>query len=152
MARFFRRGITKIYYLPACSNTSAPTSAEISAGIDLSPKIAAIAGFQLKNTPIATPDLVTTFDPTIPGVDAADNSELTFYSDDTSDTTKTTLAKGTAGFLLFALRGAGTGKPAETWPIKVTSNSEEYVLTNDAAKYMVGFSVTSIPIQNATMP
>lgn len=152
MARFFRRGITKIYFLPAVSNPAAPSSGEISAGTDLSAKIAAITGFQLSNTPIVTPDLVTTFDPQIPGVDAAANSDLTFYSDDTADTVKTTLSKGTAGFLLFMLRGAGTGKPAETWPVTVTQNAEEYVLTNDAAKYMVGFSVTSRPTQGAVLP
>lgn len=152
MARFFRRGVTKIYYLPSISNTAAPTSGEITAGIDLSPKIAAISGFQLKNTPIVTPDLVTTFDSQIPGVDVADNSELTFYADSSTDSVKTTLTKGTAGFLLFAMRGTGTGKPAETWPITVTHNAEEYTLGNEAARYMVGFSVTSIPIQTAVLP
>lgn len=152
MARFFRRGVTKIYYLPAVANTAAPTSGEIAAGVDLSPKLSAITGFSLANTPIMTPDLVSTFDSQIPGVDAAANSTLEFYSDDTSDTTKTTLAKNTAGFLLFAMRGTGTGKPAETWPIKVTSNAEQYSLANDAAKYICGFSITSVPIQNAVLP
>jgi hypothetical protein len=152
MARFFRRGVTKIYFCPSLADPSAPTSGEISGGTDLSGRIAAISGFQLKNNPITTPDLVTTFDPQIPGVDSADSSELTFYSDDTSDSVKTALTKNTAGFLVFAMRGSATGAPAETWPVTVTHNAEEYTLGNEAARYMVGFSVTSIPVQDAVMP
>lgn len=152
MARFFRRGVTKIYFLPSVANTAAPTSSEVTAGTNLSPQIAAITGFQLSNTPIVTPDLVSTFDSQIAGVDAAANSELDFYSQTSTDAIKTALAKGTVGFLLFAMRGSTAASPAEVWPVTVTFNAEEYVLTNDAAKYKVGFSVTSVPIQNAVMP
>lgn len=152
MARFFRRGKTRIWFLPAVSNKSAPSSAEITAGTELTGSIQAISGFQLANTPISTPDLQTTFNSEIPGEDAAGNSSLTMYDDDASSAVKTALAKNTAGFLLFGPYGITTGKRAEVWPVTVTSNSDEYTMGNEAARFMVGFSVTSIPTQNAVMP
>ncbi len=150
--RFFRRGVTQVFFPPAVSNLSAPSSGEITAGTELTSQIETITGWMLTNTPIKTPDLVTTFDTEIPGIDSTAASSFTMY--DLKDTTalKDSLAKGLTGFVLWCPYGKVTGKRCETWPSTIISNSYEYVVTNNPARYKVEFSVTQTPVLMATLP
>jgi hypothetical protein len=154
MARFFRRGVSRFYFLPACANLDAPTSGEITAGKELTGSIADIAGWEYTNQVIETPDYATTFDSQIGGPDKAAASSFTLYDgDQTADATlRAALAKGTAGFVLLAPYGATATKRAEVWPATVIAESDRYTTGNEAAKYMVQYSVTSRPHQNAAMP
>lgn len=152
MAKFFRRGVSKILFLPAVANAAAPTRAEINAGTDLTPVVAAIAGFQLSNSPIPTPNLKDVFTPQITGEDTVTDSTLTFNDDDASSTVRTALAKGTAGFILLMPYGDVPTKRAETWPAKSTGFNDEWSLDNTPAKAMAGFAITAVPTQNAVIP
>lgn len=152
MARFFRRGVSKIYFLPAVASLTAPTAPEIAAGTDLSGEVADINGFQLTNSPITTPDLSTTFDSQINGPDAASDSSLTFYDDDVSTTIRDALAKGTDGFVLLAPYGSASGKRCEVWPVRVTGFNDEWSMGNDPARAMCGFAITDTPEQDAVLP
>lgn len=151
MARFFRRGTTKIAYLPAIASLDAPTSGEVAAGTDLTGAIADTAGWDFSNTPITTPDLSTTFDTQIGGPDSAGTPTMTFYDDQTT-TIRAALAKGTAGFILRQPYGSATTKRAEVFPIKTTAVNDAYTLGNEAAKFIVGFAVTAVPHLAAAMP
>lgn len=151
MARFFRRGVSKVRFLPAVAGAS-PTRAEITAGTDLSAAIAAIGGFSLENAPITTPDLATQFDSQIDGPDTSGASTLTFYDDDTSTTVRTALAKGTAGYLLFMPYGDVTSKRCEVWPVKSTGVNDQWSLDATSAQFQVGFAVTSKPNQSGVIP
>lgn len=149
MARFFRRGVSKVYYLPAVAAPSTgPTNAEITAGSELTNDIAEISGFQLQNSPIATPDLQSTFTKTIVGEDTTDTSTMTFYDTDGSATHRTTLAKGTAGFICLMPYGTAATKRIETWPIRSTGVNDEWTVGNDPARFIVGFAITDVPSQN----
>src|SRR5262249_22947661 len=121
------------------------------------PQISAISGFQLSNSPIKTPDLNTTYDAEIPGVDQSSNSQFEFYQP--SDTSSTgnpfafilyTLVKGKKGFVVFAPTGNAVGQRFEVWPVIVTSTSNAYTLGNDPARFMVDFSVYARPALNGT--
>lgn len=151
MARFFRRGVSKVKFLPAVAGTS-PTRAEITAGTDLSPAIAGINGFSLANNPITTPDLATNFDSQIDGPDSADQSSLNFYDDDTTTTIRTAVAKGTTGFVVLFPYGDVAGKRCEVWPSKSTGVNDEWGLDATAAQFQVGFAVTAKPTQNGVTP
>src|SRR5687768_17359539 len=100
MAKFFRRGVSKIRWAPAVAGTS-PTRPEITAGTDLSPDLNEINGFQLSNSPIPVQNLAEKFTPQIDGEDTVADSSLVFNDDDTTTTIRTAIAKGTAGFLIF---------------------------------------------------
>lgn len=152
MARFFRRGVSQIRFLPAVSNAALPSSGEISAGTDLTPEVADISGYMLENKPIETPDLKTTFDTQINGPDQTADSKITFYDQDNSATIRVALAKGANGFILLAPYGMGTGKRAEIWPVRSTGVNDEWDLGAKAAHYVVGFAVTALPTQTATLP
>lgn len=146
MAKFFRRGVTKVRFLPAvAAATLVPTRAEITAGTDLSTLLAAIDGWELQNNPIPTPDMADAFTGNIPGEDTASDSSLTFYDDDASTTKRTTLAKGTAGFIYVMPYGDVSGKRAETFPIRVTRVTDEKTVGNDPARFVVGVAITAPP-------
>lgn len=156
MSRYFRRGTTKIYYAPSIANLDAPTVAELAAGTELGCEVADIAGFAFKNSPIDVPDMCSTFVKNIPGEDKADASSMTFYEDDASNPIKSLLAKAVEGFVVFFPYGVTGGSPAagddcEVWPISVASNTREWKAGNEAAKFMVEFTITDVPDQDAEM-
>lgn len=155
MAKFFRRGVSKIYFLPAVADTTLPfnpTRAEITAGTDLSPFVNGLAGFQFANTRIDTPILSSSFTPEIDGPDEVGDSTLTFLDDDTSTTVRTALAKGTAGFIFLMPYGDVPTKRGEVWPVKSTGVNDEWSMGNDPARFTVGFAITDPPSQNSVIP
>jgi hypothetical protein len=156
MARFFRRGKSKIEFLPAIANTAAPTRPEIAAGTDLSPAIQGLAGFQLTNTPIATPDLSARFNKSIPGEDTTAASSLDFFDDDSgssiADTARTVLAKGTIGYIVLMPYGDIATKRCEVWQVQSTGVNDMWALGNEAARFAVPFAVLDVPVQNAVIP
>jgi len=151
MGRFFRRGESRIYMLPAIAGTN-PTGTEISNGVELTTDISNMTGWDFANTPITTPDLSTTFDTQIGGPDTAGSPTIEFYDRDDDTTIRGALAKGTTGFLLRAPYGSATTKRAEKFPVKVTSRNDAYTLGNDAAKFVVGFAITAAPSLSIAMP
>lgn len=151
MARYFRRGVSKVKWAPAVAGTS-PTRPEITAGVDLSASIAGINGFQFSNSPIATPDLSDNFDSQITGPDAAGDSSLDFYDDDTSSTIRTTLAKGTAGCLLMMPYGDVPTKRCEVWRVTSLGVNDAWSMDAAAAQFNIQFAVNTRPTQNGVIP
>lgn len=154
MARFNRKGVTKILFADTIASTTyMPTLAEITGATDYSGKIAAVDGFSLENQEIETPDMASTFVAKIPGDDQAADSSLTFYEDDVTDAIETDLAKGTVGFVIICRKGkAASTKGMDVYPVRVASNSAAITADNEAAKIMVKFSITDRPLLNATVP
>lgn len=157
MARFMRKGTTKVYFVPTIASPAAPTVAEITAGTRLDTELAAVNGFEFANSPIQTPDMATTFTSQINGEDTAADSNMEFYQQKTgTDTVKAALAKGTAGYVVLFDRGTAGSTPAvadkcEVWPVTVASNANMYTTDNEAAKFRVNYSVTSPPTLSATL-
>lgn len=152
MSRFFRRGLSEVIFAPAVVDLAAPTRVEITAGVDLTPGIAEINGFSFANSPITTPDLSTTFTTQIPGEDTSDASALVFYDDDTSETIRDAVAKGTVGFLIFMPYGDTATKRAEVWPTITTGANDQWTTGNEAAKFQASFAITAEPTQDAVVP
>ncbi|MEZ7005669.1 hypothetical protein [Streptomyces sp. AD55] len=154
MARFNRKGTTKILWVPTiASPTYLPTDAELTAGTDYTKQIAAVEGFSIENQEIETPDMASTFVAKIPGDDSAADSSLTFYEDDEDDDIETDLAKGTVGFVVICRKGKAAGsKGMDVHPVRVASNSPAITADNEAAKITVAFSIIDRPLLNATVP
>lgn len=151
MARFYRRGISKMKFLPAVAGAS-PTRAEINAGVDISPQVADINGFSLQNQPITTPDLSTSFDTQIAGSDQAADSSVTMYDDNASATIRNAMAKGTAGYMVLFPYGDTTTKRLEVYAVTSTGVNDQWSTAAEAAKYIASFAVTSTPNQNGVTP
>lgn len=152
MARFFRRGVSKVRFLPTVADQAAPDRTEIDAGIDLSPFIAGITGFQLNNSPIPVPNLNDTFTSQIDGEDTVADSTLTLNDDTDDDAIRTALPKGTAGFILLMPYGDTPTKRCEVWPVKVTGYNDAWSVDNSPAQATVGFAITAVPEQDAVVP
>ncbi|MFI1563856.1 hypothetical protein ACH4ZX_12485 [Streptomyces sp. NPDC020490] len=154
--RFMRRGITKIYWLRGvAAESKIPTRAELSApnATDLTEAISDVDGWSLTNEAIETPDMASTFSSSIPGNDKADNSSITFYEDQLSDTIETLLTKGTVGFVVFLRKGDIPGsRSMDTFPVQVASRTAQYNAGNEAAKFQAVFSITSPPALDAPVP
>lgn len=151
MAKFFRRGVSKIHFLPAVAGAS-PTRAEITAGSDLSPSVTGLSGWQFSNTRIDTPILSSSFTPQIDGPDTVGDSSLQFLDDDSTSTVRTLLAKGTSGYIVKFPYGDVPTKRCEVWPVKSTGVNDEWSMGNDPARYDVGFAITNVPVQSGTVP
>lgn len=151
--RFFRRGKSKIYVCPLVAGDS-PTTAEITAGTDISGSIAAIAGFGLTNSPIATPDLGTAFNSQIEGEDAVADSSFTLYDDDSEagETLRTLLAKGTEVVIVLMPYGHIAAKRCEKWPVKSTGFNDTWSMDAAAAQAVVGFAISKTPVQDGIIP
>lgn len=156
MANFFRRGKSKVRFLPAvaayAAGAGSPTRAEITAGTDLSAALTEMSGFQLSNSPIPTPNLADTFTFQITGEDTVADSVVTFLDDDAAATVRTALAKGTAGFILLMPYGDVATKRCEVWPVKSAGVNDEWTVGNDPARFAVGLAITNVPNQNGTVP
>jgi hypothetical protein len=152
MSKFFRRGTSKIYFLPVVAaysgasgvGTGSPTNSEFNAGTDLSNQISALTGFQLTNSSINTPDLGSTFVKNITGEDTTAASSLTFYDDTTSTTIRTLLAKGQEGYVVLCPYGKITSKRCEVWPVRSAGVNDTWDTGNEAARFVSAFAVTDV--------
>ncbi len=151
MAKFFRRGKSKIRFCPTVAGAS-PTRAELTAGTDLTPLVSDISGFSLSNSPIAVANLQDTFTPQIDGEDTTDDSTLTFNDDDAVTTVRTALAKGTSGFIVLMPYGDVAPKRCEVWPVRSTGVNDQWTTGNEAARFVTGFAITDPPKQSAVIP
>lgn len=151
MAKFYRRGTSKIRFLPSVAGSS-PTRAEMNAGVDLSVSVTDIAGWQMSNAPISFPVLATTFDEQVIGPDTVADSTLTFIDDDAVTTIRTALAKGTLGYVMLMPYGDVPTKRAEIWQVRSSGVNDEWSMGADPARYVVGFAIQTIPNQAAVIP
>lgn len=152
VARFMRKGITKIYLVPTITNTAAPTTAQITAGTNLTPQVAEVSGFTFTNNPISTPDMDTAYVSQIAGEDSGEASSITFYElRGGTDTINAALTKGLNAYICIYYAGIAGATPAasdklEVWPISVSSNARIYSAGNEAAQYRVAFAITGPPV------
>lgn len=149
MARITLPGRAKMRWLasePAAP--TAPTAAEIAAGVDLigtgqAEALAEIQGLILNSTTIPTPDYTSHQVGNVPGDETIADSRLSFYKDDTIETIYTTLVKGTAGFLAVMYDGESVGEEVKVYPATVQSNERRP--DRDAANIFDVPLSTSIP-------
>lgn len=158
MARFFRRGKSRVLFAPtvagysATAGTGSPTRGEITGATVLQTQIAEVNGFSFSNSPISVPDLNSTFTSTIAGEDVAEDSGFVFYDDDAASTIRTALAKGTKGFILLLPYGDVATKRVEVWPVESTGVADEWTAGNDPARFNVSFGITSPPSLAGVIP
>ena len=151
--RYFRRGVSKVFFLPAVATPTAPSRPEITAGPDLSVDLADMTGFQFENSPIQTPNLASSFTPQIDGEDTVPSSSLVFYDRNAADETiRNVLAKGVKGFLGMFPYGDIPTERMEVWEISSAGVNDEWSMGNDAARFAVGVSILSPPEQDVAIP
>lgn len=149
---YWRKGVTKVYFTTAVI-TTAPTQAQITAGTNLSDRIASMDGWETAVARIDTDNLGSTFTSTITGPRTVGNAALTFLDVKNPagltaaafDAVRTLLANGTRGTLMIMPYGTTTGNRVEIWPVESSGPNDMISLGNEPAKYTVEFGVTGLP-------
>lgn len=149
--RYYRRGVTKVLWLPACANTAAPSRAEINAGTALEGETGAMAGWQTTSATVPTPALGRRFTPTVGGEITAADSSLTLWASKTGVDVRQLLARETEGFVAWMDEGDVEGQTMDIYPVTVTSQAKIREL-DTAAQIMVQFSITDEPSENVEIP
>ena len=153
-ARFVRRGVTKIFFVPAVADIAVgATRAEITAGTDMSAQVAEVAGWLMTNQAIPTPDLGSSFESSIPGTNQTADSSLTFYEDLEDETLEEMLPPLTPGFVVFLRKGdKPTSKSMDTFPVRVASKGSAITTGNEAARWTAAFGITGEPSLDQPVP
>jgi hypothetical protein len=151
--RFFRPGLTKVYWVVAIATYTAPTRAEINLGVDVSDEIAEINGFTVTSDSVDTPDLGSRFVSKIPGRINAEDSSLNFYASSTGfNDARSVLPRDTSGFVIFMDAGdvSTTGR-MDIYPAKVASHGKLRGI-EDPGMTQAAFTVTREPAEDKVIP
>ena len=157
MSRVIPNEQSYLGFLPAVADISAPTTAEITAGTDLTSFLISLNASTQGNT-VPTPDISTLFETSIPGTVQA-SLTADFYRDDANggDTAWDTLPRATEGFFLVQRFGATpgvdptSGTTVEVWPVQVVSRTMSNMANNTAMTFTVTCSVPQVPDEAATV-
>lgn len=154
MARIKYEGRTKIHWVTTVADQAAPTAAEISAGVDLTPFVTK-DGYQpnATNNTIDTGGIDDDFNSQIQGSYGADFS-LVCMRDDTADTAFTTLVRLAQGFIVVGLDSAGgiaATDVVEVWPAELGTPNMANSGQDTLQTFTVNAAVASPPTLDAVV-
>ncbi|WP_255951545.1 phage tail tube protein [Streptomyces odontomachi] len=149
--RYYRRGVTKVLWVPTIANKLSPTRTELDAGTALEGETGAMAGWQTTSETVATPALGSRFTPVVGGAITAADSSLTFWASKDADDVRTVLVREAAGFVVWMDEGDVATQTMDVYPVTVTSQAKVREL-DSAAQIMAQFAITSEPAENVTIP
>lgn len=156
MARKVYEGRHNVYFATSVANKAAPTVAEITAAVNITPFVAKDGispNFSTNNVDSAT--IAETFDAQIPGSYGAD-LELTLFRDDSADTAWNLWVYGTNGFLIIDRNNVSgvlpsVGNKVEVWPGAMHQRVMENSAANTQQRFKGKFPCSSAPNDNATV-
>jgi hypothetical protein len=150
-SRYIPEGITHYYYVAAIASYTAPTRAELNAGTDLTPEVAAAGDWAINSAAVPAPDLSTLFDAQIAGKISMGTTTLDMYADSTSSDVRTLLPRGTVGYIVKFPEGDITGRKCDVFPVKVIAQPKPTNMGNPSV-IQLQFVVTKVPAENASVP
>lgn len=150
-SRYIPAGVRKYVWVPTLSSKSAPTSAELTAGTDLTAEVASVGGFMTTSTVVDAPDAGSRFTSKTAGRITADDSNLTIYASTSSSDVRSLLTRDLAGFVAIFPEGIHTGGTVDIFPVKVIGVPKSEDIEANAT-IEVQFVVTSIPVENIAIP
>lgn len=149
--RYYRRGTTKVLWVPAIANKAAPTRSELNAGTALEAETGAMSGWQTTSATVGTPALGSRFTPVVGGEITAADSSLTFWASKTGVDVRSLLTREATGFIVWMDEGDVEDLTMDVYPVTVTSQAKVREL-DSAAQIMAQFAITSEPAENVTIP
>lgn len=156
MSRIIPNENSWIGFATSVASISAPTAAEITAAINLTPYVISINASSRGNT-VPTPSFDTLFETSIAGTVQA-TFDADFYRDDTDDLAWLTLPRATNGFFVISrFGGTGTGnKPiatdiVEVWPTLIVSRTMANMSNNTVLTFTASASVPREPDEDAVV-
>lgn len=158
MARLIPNQNTWVGFLPTVANLASPSTAEITAGKNLTSYVISFNASSQGNT-VPTPALDTLFETSIAGT-VQGTLTADFYRDDAAgaggDLAWATLPRKTSGFFVvsrFGTAGAAptTGSKVEVWPALVVARTMANMSNNTVMTFTVTCSIPVEPNESATV-
>jgi hypothetical protein len=157
---FILRNNAKIVICPAVASLSAPTRAELNAGVTLmapgrnnAEAVTELAGWELANNPANSSDGDSDFDKTVPGTFSMAESSYTIKASKGVRTVRNALAIGSFVYAVHMYDGDVVGYPCSVFPFRVKSNSDMPTLANEVHKYKVSAAFEGPkPVVDAVVP
>lgn len=149
--RYYRRGVTRVLWVPTIANKAEPTREELDAGTALEGETGAMSGWQTTSGTVPTAALGSRFTPTVPGEITAADSSLTFWASKDGDDVRSLLTREATGFIVWMDEGDVPGQTMDVYPVQVTSQAKVREL-DQAAQIMCQFAITSEPAENVEIP
>jgi hypothetical protein len=156
MARIIPNENSWIGFTPTVASPTAPTAANLTAAIDLTPYVISINASSRGNT-VPTPAFDTLFETSIAGTVQA-TFDADFYRDDATgaDLAWETLPRSTSGFFIISrFGGSGTnhkpmaGDTVEVWPVLIVSRTMANMSNNTVLTFTASASVPVEPVEDA---
>jgi hypothetical protein len=148
--RYIAPGTRHFYWVPTIANTASPTRAELVAGTDLTPSIAAADGWTVSSAFVDTPDFGSRTISKIPGAITFADSSLTFYESSVSTDVRALLTQDLVGYVTIMLEGDVTGQKMNVFKVQVASVAPMQSIS-DPAQIQVSFGIFSVN-QAVTIP
>ena len=147
MGYYVQKGTTKIRWLTSPPATlSAPTVAEINAGVNLDSLLNNVAGLTALAQFIDASVLADRVDAKISGTQQLADTTLTFLDSNSTTVVRTALlTSGTAGYLIVCPLGIGSTRRCRIWPAETAGLNDVITVENAPAKFTVGFGITLAP-------
>ena len=156
MTRLIPNENTWVGFAATVASKAAPTVANITAAVDVTPLLISLNASSRGNT-VPTPSLDTLFETSISGTVQA-TFDADFYRDDDDDLAWETLPRATEGFFIISrFGGSGTdqkpiaGDTVEVWPVSVTSRTMANMSNNTVQTFTVSCAVNIEPAEDATV-
>lgn len=120
--RFGVKKNLQLLWLTAVADPSAPTEAEIEAGVEITGAVSETAGFDASDNYAELPDLVSDFSGKVWNGASLSDSSMTFWLDSTAvGDAYDTFTTGDEGYVLQCPWGLEDAKPALLWSMTVGS-------------------------------
>jgi hypothetical protein len=149
--RYYRRGITKVLWVPTIANLNAPTRAELDAGTELGYEVSAMSGWSTTSATVPTPALGSRFTPGVPGEITAADSSLTFWASKNGEDVRTLLVREAIGNVVWMDEGDVPTQTMDVFPVQVSTAAKIREM-DGAAQIRADFSITAVPAEDVTIP
>lgn len=150
-ASFYQVGVTKVYIVDTMTDYTAPTRAELNAGLDVTRQVRAIDGWMVESEQIERPDFSSRFISKIGGRTNAADSSLTIYAAQNGSDARTTLTDGYTGYIVFLDGGDTEAYKMDVYPVLVVGRPKQRS-DSDPFSIQYQFSITQPPAENVAIP
>ena len=154
MARLAYEGRVKVIFVTTIADTDAPTAAEITAGVDVTPFVTKDGvNPGTTNNRIDTAGIDSAFDSQIQGSWAAE-FQLTCMRDDTTDTAWETLQRGVQGYLVVGYdspTGIAAADTVQVWAVELGTPVMQPSAANTNQMFVVDVAIATPPVLEATV-
>lgn len=153
--RYIPPGVRQYYWVETIADYTAPTRAELDAGMDLSREVAEVSGFSVTSESVDAPDLGSRFNSKVPGMTSSEDSSISLYIATDGNDARTLLTRDSVGFVAVFPAGDDDGasgtKLMGVFPATVASQAINPAF-DAPATVAVSYTITNEPAQNILIP